>query len=205
MVVAVNRIKGLNYANTLYAGDHAGKYCPVYTFDEDSQATVQWHFNPTFLKHVIGEDNLDFLENFESNEGVAGLPEEVLDPIVVRAKKKYWNRISASYGYNHENMPGAGHKPTRPGPTPSVRSPTRPGPAPSSVARTGSPRYSGRFIWESQGYEGKTPDGKIAYRHNNKAIVTYYDGHTELKSMADIRLLDRRGGKNNIFWGGQTQ
>ena len=87
MVVAVNRIKGINYANTLYAGDHGGRYCPIYNFDEDSKGAVHWHFNPELLKHVIGETDLEFLEQWEEHEGVSGIPEELLDPIVVRAKK----------------------------------------------------------------------------------------------------------------------
>ena len=52
--VTVNRIRGLANANTLYAGDHNGKYVPVFSFDEESRADVQWHYNQTFLRQLIG-------------------------------------------------------------------------------------------------------------------------------------------------------
>ena len=62
-------------------------------------------------------------------------------------------------------------------------------------------------FWKDEAaVEGKTPDGKIAYRHDGKAAVTYFDGHAGMISMADMKRIDEAGtansGKNNIFWDG---
>lgn len=201
--VAMNRLKAFPLANAGYASDHNGKYVPVYTFDENRKASVQWHYNLEFLEPLIGD--AEKFEEVEEHEGTDGLPEDVLDPVVVRAKKKFWSRISASYGYNHENMPGGGFggKNTARGHTiASVRLPSK-----TCAFITGTDwiaKYGGRYIWqdESKAIEGKTPDGKIAYRHGGKAIAAFYDGHIETLTMEDMRKIDQRGGINNAFWGG---
>lgn len=196
----IHRIKSLADANIVYAADHGGKYVPVYSFDEDSKASVQWHYNQTFLEPLIGIKKA--LEEFEVHEGADGLPEQVLDPIVIRAKKKDWSRISGSFGYNHENMDGGWGQPNV---DRSYTINTVPDPVKTCAFITATDwiaKYSGRYLWRQQGFEGKTPDGKIAYRHGDKAVVVFYDGHTELISMEQMREIDRRGGIDNIFWGG---
>lgn len=198
------RMKGLGHANAIYAMDHAGKYVPVYAFDENQQATVQWHYNATFLEGLVGDTK--FLENPEVHEGVDGLPEDVLDPIVVKAKKRFWSRISASYGYNDSNMPGGGwgEKGTsRSWSTSSMMSPDRT--CQFITATDWIAKYSGRLIWETKPVEGKTEDGKLAFRHNNNALATFYDGHVETISTDRIKDIDKRGGVNNVFWGGKQR
>ena len=49
----------------------------------------------------------------------------------------------------------------------------------------------GRYIFANKGYEGKTPDGKIAYRHGGKALAVFYDGHTALLPNGIHRQLRR--------------
>lgn len=199
--VSMTRIRGLNQANASYAADHAGRYVPIYAFDENQRASVQWFYNASFLEGLIGDTEI--LEKFEENEGVDGLPESVLDPVVVRAKKKWWSRLSASYGYNQENMPGGdwGQKNTTRGhTTASIRSPDRT--CEFITATDWIAKYGGRLLWEKSPVEGKTPDGKIAFRHNGLALATFYDGHVEPINMADMKRFDQRGGINNVFWGG---
>jgi prepilin-type processing-associated H-X9-DG protein len=62
-------------------------------------------------------------------------------------------------------------------------------------------QYGGRDSWD--GVEGKVNAPRIAYRHNNKALVVYYDGHVGEISKEDMKELDRRGGQNNCFWKGR--
>jgi prepilin-type N-terminal cleavage/methylation domain-containing protein/prepilin-type processing-associated H-X9-DG protein len=203
-VTALKRIGGYAQANALYAVDHNGKYVPAYSFDEEAAPGIPWHYNPTFLEALIGETLS--VEEAEEFEGVDGLPEGILDPLVVRAKKKYWSRISASFAYNNENVPGGGWgQPgtSRAHTTISVKNPSE---AFAFISATDwIANYSGRFLWKRSPVEGKTTDSKIAYRHGGKAVVAFYDGHTEMISINEMRALDRLGGINNVFWGGDKR
>jgi prepilin-type N-terminal cleavage/methylation domain-containing protein/prepilin-type processing-associated H-X9-DG protein len=204
LAVTVNRIRSLAHANSLYATDHNGKYVPIYSFDEESRASVQWHYNQTFLEPLIGIQSC--LEEYEVHEGADGLPEEVLDPIVVREKKRFWSRISASFGYNQENMPGGGWGQPGTDRSHSVISMTTPTQTFQFITCTDwIAKYSGRYIWRQKPEEGKTEDGKIAYRHGERAVVVYYDGHADTITVDEMRTIDRRGGIDNVFWGGDRR
>lgn len=203
-VTSLKRIAGLTQANALYAVDHGGKYVEAYAFDEESKAKVPWHFNRTFLESVIG-DNPN-LENAVEFEGIDGLPEQVLDPVVVRAKKKDWSRISASYAYNNENVPGGGWGEPGTSRAHTITSLKNPSEAFAFITATDwIANYSGRLLWKKSPVEGKTYDSKIAYRHQKKAVVAYYDGHTDMKSIDEVRALDKLGGPANVFWGGDKR
>ena len=201
MIVAANRIKSLGLANASYAADNNGRYVPVIT-DENGGGAVQWHFNAEFLRPLIGE--LPALEGVIGWEGVDGIPESVLDPVTVKAKKLYWNRLSASYGYNQEWLPakvpwgetGTADQQT----TMSIQNPSRT--FNFITATDWLARFDGRYFWAKKPIEGKTGNGQIAYRHKGKAIAVFYDGHTEFISPSDMRKIDARGGINNAFWGG---
>ena len=200
-VTATKRISGLVHANALYAVDHNGKYVAAYSFDDESKPATPWHYNTEFFSALIG-DSLD-IEDAEEFEGVDGLPEEVLDPVVVRAKKRLWSRISASFAYNNENVPGGGWGDPGTSRAHTVTSVKNPSEQFAFITATDwIANYGGRFRWARSPEEGKTEDSKIAYRHQDKAIAAYYDGHTEAKTIYDIKALDRLGGINNVFWGG---
>jgi prepilin-type N-terminal cleavage/methylation domain-containing protein/prepilin-type processing-associated H-X9-DG protein len=199
-VTTISRIKGFVNANALYATDHNGKYVAIYANDGDGKPLTPWHFNPEFLGSLIGE--LDITDAVQY-EGVPGLPEAVLDPVVVRAKKYYWDRISASFGYNDENLPGGGWGDKNTYRAHTVASVKFPSEHFAFITATDwLAKYNGRFRWEKNPVEGKSTDGKIAFRHGKKAVVAYYDGHTETKTIEQIRAIDNLGGRNNVFWGG---
>ena len=40
----------------------------------------------------------------------------------------------------------------------------------------------------------------IAYRHQNKALVVYYDGRAAAINKADMTRIDSKGGAMNPFW-----
>lgn len=204
VVTTVKRIRGFTEANALYATDHNGKYVPVFAFDEDGQGTVQWHYNRAYLEALIG-DKKD-LDNYEVFEGIDGLPEQVLDPIVIRAKKRYWSRISASFGYNAENMPGGGWGQPGTARSHTIHSVRNPSETCAFITATDwLVLHSGALLWEASPIEGKTENSKVAYRHGGKAVVAYYDGHTGLISIDDMKEINRRGGVNNVFWGGNRR
>lgn len=203
-VTALKRIGGFAQANALYAVEHNGRYVAAYSFDEESRPGIPWHYNPSFLEALLGE-NLS-VEEAEEFEGVDGLPEQLLDPVVVRAKKHYWSRISASFAYNNENVPGGswGQPGTARGHTiSSVKNPSE-----SFAFITATDwiaNYGGRLLWRKSPVEGKTSDSKIAYRHGGRAVVAFYDGHTETMTMNEMRKIDKLGGIGNVFWGGEKR
>lgn len=200
-VTALKRIGGYAQANALYAVDNNGKYVPAYSFDEEAAPGIPWHYNPSFLEALIGETLS--VEEAEEFEGVDGLPEGILDPVVVRAKKKYWSRISASFAYNNENMPGGGWGQPGTSRAHTVTSVKHPSESFAFITATDwIANYGGRFLWKNAPYEGKSNDSKIAYRHQGKAVVAFYDGHTETVSMKDMQQIDKFGGINHVFWGG---
>lgn len=201
LVTTTKRIRGFTEANALYAADHNGKYVPVYAFNEDGQGAVQWHYNRVYLEALIGDK--EDLGNAEPFEGIDGLPEQVLDPVVIRAKKKYWSRISASFGYNRENLTGGGWGQANAAASRSVLSVVHPSETCAFITATDwQAKQSGSVLWESAPMEGKTDDGKVAYRHKGKAVVAYYDGHVGLCSIDNMKEINRNGGINHVFWGG---
>lgn len=203
-VAAIKRISGFTHANALYAVDHGGKYVAAYSFDEESKPGTPWHFNRVFLETLIG-DNPD-LDEAEEFEGIDGLPEQVLDPVVVRAKKRQWSRISASFAYNNENVPGGSWGEPGTSRAHTVSSVKNPSEAFAFITATDwIANYSGRLLWARSPVEGKTENSKIAYRHDDRAVVAFYDGHCETKTIYEIRALDKLGGINNVFWGGDQR
>ncbi len=197
----LRRITGFAQANAMYAVDHNGKYVPAYSFDEEGLPGTPWHYNPSYLEALIG-DNPSTVEP-EEFEGYDGLPEQVLDPKVVRAKKKYWSRISASFAYNNENVPGGGWG--QPGTSRAHTTTSVANPSKSFAFITATDwiaNYGGRYLWKKSPVEGKSNDSKIAYRHQDKAVAAFYDGHAETISIKDMQRIDKYGGINNVFWGG---
>jgi prepilin-type N-terminal cleavage/methylation domain-containing protein/prepilin-type processing-associated H-X9-DG protein len=198
----LRRITGLAQANALYATDHGGSYVPSYAFDEESKFSGAWHYNPAFLEALIGETPSTVKP--EEYEGYDGLPEQVLDPTVVRAKKKHWSRISASFGYNEDGVPGGGWGEPGTSRAHTITSVKNPSEAFAFITATDwIAKYSSRYLWKGErAVEGKTEDSKIAYRHQGKAVAAFYDGHAETLSIKDMQKIDRNGGINNVFWGG---
>lgn len=201
---ALKRIASLAQANALYATEHGGKYVPAYSFDEEGMAGIPWHYNPSFLEILIGQT--PEIENAEQFEGIPGLPERILDPVVVRAKQRYWDRLSASFAYNNENVPGGGWGQPGTSRTHTIYTVQNPVESFAFISATDwIANYGGRYLWNKSPKEGKTQDSKIAYRHQGRAVVAFYDGHTELISIKDMQRFDRYGGIGHVFWGGNRR
>ena len=203
-VTAIKRISGFTHANSLYATENNGRYVAAYSFDDESKPGIPWHYNPVFLEALIGE-NLS-LEEAEEFEGVDGLPEQVLDPKVVREKERQWSRVSASFAYNNENVPGGGWGQPGTSRAHTLYSVKNPSEAFAFITATDwIANYGGRLLWKKSPVEGKTNDSKIAYRHGGKAVVAFYDGHTGTMTIDEMRKIDKVGGIGNVFWGGEKR
>lgn len=190
---AVTVLRQLQLANFSYANEHNGKYVPISSRDENNNRVNDWHENSTFLGYLCG--NLSDLDEVTPTKDV---PISVLDPVVVRAKQRLWQRLFASYGYNEVDMPGSGPNSDKCFRVNQVVNPART--AAFVTATDWIAKYSGRLLWEQSPVEGKSTDGKLAFRHGGRAIVTYYDGSSGFVTPKDIKRFDALGGAKNPFW-----
>lgn len=190
----VGVLRQLQMANVGYSADHNGQYVPLSSMDENKNRINDWHQSSVFLAYLTGDGS-----NLEKGQPVtSSVPVSVLDPVVVRAKQRLWNRLFASYGYNSVGMPALSPGKDRSFKVSQVTNPTLT--AAFITATDWIAKYEGRLLWESAPVEGKSTDGKIAFRHGDRAIVVYYDGSSGMITPEDIRRFDKRGGANHPFW-----
>jgi prepilin-type processing-associated H-X9-DG protein len=165
---------------------------PVFTQPKSSPDSP-WFANPKFLSGIIGNG----VALKDSTKQWNTVPPELLDPIAFRARGRFHDTYAASFGYVD----------CSPDPTPgniSWSSGQVVAPEKSAAFISGTDfrcRYPGRMAWKNTPVEGKSSDGKIAYRHKgNKAVVVYYDGHVGEITMKDILQIDAQGGASHPFW-----
>ncbi len=200
---AVRSLSQIQLANIGYATDHNGVYMPSEVFDDKGSSFVAWYESTHFLSYMKGDESVYF-PNGEVNKT---LPLSMMDPVVVRAKKKQYDDLSASFGYLTNEVPNRGW--AVPNSQGSFRISQLTSPARSAAFMTCTDwnvDYDSRFLWKGAGaVEGRTGNQKIAYRHKGKALVGYYDGHIGEVSMSDIKKIDTKGGSKNIFWKGDAK
>ncbi len=192
---AMSVMRQLVIANTSYSVDHNGRYMPIAGRTEDN-VLLEWYNDPKFRSYLTG----DPADIEKSASELTTAPVGILDPVVVRAKKRYWDRLYASYGFNSTGLswPASPTSPPMSYTMSQVENPSRTAFIASGTNYMVS--YAGRNLWKSSPVEGKTTNDKMAFRHGNRAIVIYYDGSSGLVSMDDIARFDANGGINNPFW-----
>lgn len=193
---AMNSLKQLQTANTTYASDHNGRYVPASGPGPDG-TSVPWYDNEEYNFALTGDAGM-----INGGARVRDIPDSLLDPKVLRKKSTGYRSLAASYGYNVENMPAAG-SPTavRAFKMAQVNDPARTAVFMSSTSPEVT--YAGRNAWTgSAASEGLTSSGVLAFRHDDRAGVVYYDGHAEAITRATIRKIDDddNGGAANVFW-----
>lgn len=191
---AMSVMRQIQVANASYASDHSGIYVPVNSKKADKSIAMEWYRNPEFLIYLTGDEAA-----LEKPDEVV-VPTSLLDPVVVRSKKRWWDKLCASYGYNDTGVKYATDDTS---PPVSFRTTQITDPARTAFLFTATDyaaKYPSRFNWLKTPVEGKTTDGKIAFRHGGMAIVVYYDGSSGLISPEDLRRIDRDGGKEHPFW-----
>jgi len=195
-IKAVRNLSQVQLANTGYATENNGRYVPIWEFDEEGRNSSWWFNNRKFLSFLVADEHAIAMKW----DGVLSI--DIMDPVTVRAKRLMYDKIYASFGYNETGMPGSsyggrGNKPSFR--TSQISSPERS--AAFITATDAVAHHRSRFLWKDAGaVEGKTGNQKIAYRHNGKALVAYYDGHVAEVSMNDMKKIDQQGGANHVFW-----
>lgn len=191
-MVSMGNLKQLQIANASYAVDHNGRFVSIAKRNGDNKIGDIWVLNHSFLENFRGD--LGWTSTGRVNTSV---PVSMLDPVTVRAKAAMHDDLRANY---------AGV--LRPGTTVAssdssyfmseLAAPERT--AAFTTATDWQVIYGSRFKWA--GVEGKTGNAAMAYRHDNKALVVFYDGHVAELSMNDIKAIDNQGGIKNLFWSG---
>lgn len=209
MTTGMTRIRSLQLANAGYASDHNGKFAPVWGTEGDAKTSYgdSWLNNPEYLSYLSSNSKVK-----DSKTGK--YDENVLDPVVLKSGVSDRYRLSVSFGYVENNVPGrnwsSGGAPSQ---TEASKDPLRRwymqtlhDPANMAAFITSCDfigKYSGRHKWAANPKEGYQ-EGKVAYRYNGKMLAVFYDGHTEAVSYAKIKDIDANGGGvNNVFWGGK--
>ncbi|HSP42220.1 MAG TPA: type II secretion system protein [Luteolibacter sp.] len=184
----------LQIANMSYAADHSGRCVPIRVNDENGNAT-RWFQDQKFLANLTGKSS----EELDKNKATP-IPLDMLDPKVVRARKSLHDRVYCSYGMNDTGLQlggepdlNSGHNLNR------VSDPAR-----TMIFATATDfrvTFNSRYRWNFEDpKDEKTAAGDLAYRHGDNVLVVYFDGHVGEMSRGDLQAIDRRGGRNNVFW-----
>ena len=201
-VVAIRNLSQVQLANAGYAADNNGRFVPLYSFDDTGAKYTHWFRRADFLGYLKGESSV-----YDAKGNVNWtLPTSLLDPVAVRAKKESWDMMDGSFGYNANGLPNPGWG--KPNAAPSFRVTQLTSPERSAAFMTATDwnvSYASRYKWQSAPVEGLSRDQKMAYRHDNKALVAYYDGHVGEVSAANLKKIDAEGGSNHIFWKGDAK
>ena len=165
--LATSNLRQLQTANAVYAGDHNGVFvAPTATVDGKS---YEWYENPEFVSQLKGES-----ATFKTaGDPDTSLAISLMDPAVVRLRPAGYTLLKASYGYT----------------TPSTASAVR-------LAQLTDASRTAAFITANNAFANFMAKSNIAYRHNLKSIVVFFDGHTQLFSAADISSKS----ETNVFW-----
>lgn len=191
---SIGNLRALQLANGLYASDNNGRFVATYTKDSKGKVGGVWDRNSEFLDLYVGVNQPTKGNNQESR-----VSPKHLDAVAYKARGSGYDTIKASYGMiSKENYTQSG-----PGTDSSYRMTELTDASKTAAFVTAVNwlvQYSGRSSWK--GEEGKVNAPMMAYRHRDKALVVYYDGHVDEITKQDMAALDRRGGQNNMFWKG---
>lgn len=189
---AIGNIRQLQIANANYATDNNGRFVSSFARDGDGKFTGMWNTNIDFLDLFRGE-------SYESEKHRDYVPVSLLDPKAVRGDGKFNTSLKGSFGapevygvdYGGKNADSS-YRLTQ------LTNPERT--AAFVTAIDWHVVYGSRLRWDGT----EQPDGRgiIAYRHNGKALVVYYDGRVGELTKADMKEFDKKGGEDNPFWNG---
>lgn len=153
---AMNNLRQLQAANVSYAVDNNGQFVPPTVEEVDDSLTpatavnTSWYENPELISELKGEDAT---YNTTSGETDVTLDEGFMDPAVVRERDRGFDSLDSSFGYTLE----VGTELRQSQLTDAAR--------------------SAAFITADSGFVTQTSKSNIAYRHSDKALVVFYDGH----------------------------
>ena len=175
---SIGALRQLQIANVSYATDNSGSFVPPEAKEVDASGvetgvTYKWFENPDFISHLIGATGT-ISGGVVPNDSI---PVGLKDAAVVRKKSAKNTTLGNSFGY------------TTPSGSPALKQ-----------AQLSNPSASAAFITCDIPFIEHSSKSKIEYRHQNKALVVYYDGRAAVITRADIARIDSNGGATNPFW-----
>lgn len=171
-------LRQLQIANISYATDNGGSFAPPEAKQVDAnkvptEITYKWFKNPDFISQIKGE-----LATFSGSGSTDfSVPLALMDAAVVRKKSAKNTTLDICFGYTTP-LQGTALK----------------------QARLTNPSASAAFITCDMPFIEHSSKTAIAYRHQNKALVVYYDGRAAVITKADVTGIDSKGGATNPFW-----
>ena len=176
--VTLSNLRQIQAANVSYSADHSSRFLPPE--DTVNGVTVEWWKNPEFVS---------LLKSAEATYGNGGtvdvtLPLSLMDPAVVKEKDAGFDELAGSYAYNTQGMPEENGVKKGYG-----------------LPLVGDPGRTAAFItaeFSANGVVDHASAGEIAYRHDDKAIVVYYDGHAS--PIKEEEVTNAEGGPTGAFW-----
>lgn len=168
---SMSSIRQLQIANQMYAADHGGKY-----------VGVAWATNSDYLAELTGN----------ANPVPDDLPKTVLDPAVYRSKRPGFASLPQSYGYVVAGMSGGESFRMS-----EVVDPARSAAFITAATPAGQVGYTAAPVTEEAAESGAMG---VVLRHDDAAIVVYYDGHVEELKQSDFSRIASEGGAQNVFW-----
>ena len=175
---SIGALRQLQSANVSFATENGGSFVPPVAKQVDASGvetgvTYKWFENPDFISHLKGE-----AATFPSSGAPDfSVPLALMDAAVVRKKSAENTTLDICFGYTTpQNV------------------------AVLKQARLSNPSSSAAFITCDSPFIDHPTKSKIAYRHQNKALVVYYDGRAAVITRADVTSIDSNGGATNPFW-----
>lgn len=173
---ALNALRQIQTANLSYAAENGGRFVPPKAAKKDTEGTDEderWFENPEFISHLKGEE-----ATFSGDgEPDVGLPVSLLDVAVARSKSAAETGLDDCFGYTAAKD-GLAYRQ-------------------SQLAHAGD---TAAFITCDEPFVDHDTKAKIAYRHQESALVVYYDGRAGILTKADIARIDSEGGSSHLFW-----
>lgn len=213
--VCSNHLRELMLANELYASKHDGYYIPV-TYDNGMGDACDWPGMPAF-RELLSMDQ--YKKSDEDQYGAYNVPNSFLCPTdkIGKDTSKMLSGVLLSYGYNFTDWA-----------VPVVWKPTAP-PAFNCGHRTEAVTHPGEKLaftdsvdwwttwagasyvlgWDKLGqasiyayrnYILPKVYGPVIYRHNEGAVIAFYDGHTEYRKKQDVFIQADFDAKKPCMW-----
>lgn len=177
--LVMSNMRQLQTANVGYAADFSSNYVsPKETIDG---ITYEWWKNPGFVSQLKSEEATYVGNGLPDVE----LPISLMDPYVAKARDEGYDELAGSYAYNTQGMPQVGGE-QRGFKTHTIDDPGR------TMAFITSD-FSARGEVEET-----TSNIDIVYRHEEKAIAVFYDGHAAM--MSEAAITKESDGAYTPFW-----
>lgn len=187
-VRCMNNLRNLQMANQLFANEHHGMHVGAWNYDSEGNKLNSWYWNHEFRSYLLSENP----------EQIWDWPADMLCPVAYGEQQSKYDTISASYGINDGALSKSGNK-GEPNASFAVSINQLINPS-ETIAFADSTDWhikgnSEAALTAWTGQEGKTGDGAVAYRHDGKAHVVFYDG-----SVSFMTMEESVSGEKSSYW-----